>query len=526
MFLFCAAYGGSWGSNHEEDKDFVEYDATGKPTIAMCFDCADLGGRLRPDLAALGVQGAKTMLARYRAGTGCLEDTSFKKDFMAAARFQQKSGDQLRAPFMPGSAVMNVTSYGIRVSHVYALLTEAEYAALLGAPPSAIKLAPTSLPVLGPGQSRNYYVLDMEGLPEAVKSTCKKLEIFYNAESEFDQIYLDETTQVHQDQGEHVFAYIAKSAFQSRPEKSRPASVPLTLEEARLKHQEAAAAQAAAGDTSTAVAADQDGEEADDAVPREVRSFGIVAATTAAKPGTKGKRKTQPGAALPAVPTEASRTPRRVSGTTPEAVEAVADEEKPMSESSVAGGKAGQLARLDKDMKLVAEKHWLNHANASVKSLEALSPVKYLLDCTKPLSLSLNGVRVSAYVVCDACVCVYFPRLVCEGGIQAGFSFEQSFFTPAAQPLAAASCYLLARQLVGVSSHYEDSECRAVKEHDTSNRRKKILSWSMGLALWSERFCLHIRAASGFPLLCYNRKQCVVSGKLQTFDCFTEHQEV
>ena len=77
-----------------------------------------------------------------------------------------------------------------------------------------------------------------------------------------------------------------------------------------------------------------------------------------------------------------------------------------MSESSVAGGKAGQLARLDKDMKLVAEKHWLNHANASVKSLKALSPVKYLLDCTKPLSLSLNGVRVSAYVVCDACVCV------------------------------------------------------------------------------------------------------------------------
>eukprot|EP00439_Symbiodinium_sp_Y106_P046546 s5222_g5.t3 len=376
-----------------DDKDFVEYDATGKPTIAMCFDCADLGGRLRPDLAALGVQGAKTMLARYRAGTGCLEDTSFKKDFMAAARFQQKSGDQLRAPFMPGSAVMNVTSYGIRVSHVYALLTEAEYAALLGAPPSAIKLAPTSLPVLGPGQSRNYYVLDMEGLPEAVKSTCKKLEIFYNAESEFDQIYLDETTQVHQDQGEHVFAYIAKSAFQSRPEKSRPASVPLTLEEARLKHQEAAAAQAAAGDTSTAVATDQDGEDADDAVPREVRSFGIVAATTAAKPGTKGKRKTQPGAALPAVPTEASRTPRRVSGTTPEAVEAVADEEKPMSESSVAGGKAGQLARLDKDMKLVAEKHWLNHANASVKSLKALSPVKYLLDCTKPLSLSLNGAK-------------------------------------------------------------------------------------------------------------------------------------
>ncbi|CAE7024040.1 unnamed protein product [Symbiodinium sp. CCMP2456] len=397
------ARGGLSGVVLARDKDFVEYDAAGKPTIAMCFNCADLGGRLRPDLAALGVQGAKTMLSRYRAGTGCLEDPSFKKDFLAAARFQDRSDGPLRAPFMPGSAVKNVTSYGIRVSHVYACLTEAEYAALLGAPPSAIKLAPTSLPVLGPGQSRNYYVLDMEGLPEALKSTCKKLEIFYNAESEFDQIYLDGTTQIHQDQGEHVFNYIAKTAFQNRPEKSRPASMPMTLEEAFLKHQEAAAAQAAAGEAPGSAAV-VDADDDDEVAPRENRSFGIVAAA-APKPGAKAGAKRKAAAA--AVAADAAARPRRVSGSGAEPSQASnvgsqpggnvtsVDEEMPVSESSVPGGKAGQLARLDPDMRLVAEKHWLNHPSAAVKSLESLSAIKYLLDPTKPLTLALNGVSPS-----------------------------------------------------------------------------------------------------------------------------------
>ena len=80
-------------------------DARGKPTVECCWACADKGGRLRPELASEGVQGAKAMVTRFRAGPGCLEDPTFKEEMTFALDVDKEDSDF--SGFMPSSDVLN-----------------------------------------------------------------------------------------------------------------------------------------------------------------------------------------------------------------------------------------------------------------------------------------------------------------------------------------------------------------------------------------------------------------------------------
>ena len=375
--------------------DFVQLDARGRPVVDCCWVCADKAGRLRPDMAAKGMEGVTILLARFRGGASCLEDPTFKDEMTFALNKPDEE------TFMPGSEVFNMTAYGIRVTQPYALFTESEYAGLLEAVPSAIKMKPTTVPFQGPGLTGNFYTLDMQGLPVDVQNSCKKMEVFYCSQTQHNESFLNHLTQLHQAQGERVFQYIAQSAMANRPEKARPTAKPMTLAEAQSKHQQAEA-NAAAAPAAAAQSQDDEPGEASPAKAVRTKAFGIVAPSLAKAAAKQASRKGGRGKAVSTgVTSEDPITPTR-----PAAAADKDGADDVASESTVAKSKLeSQLARLDSDMRLVAEKHLQNHSNGSVKSLESLVPLKYLLEASKPLSIALTSVRTSSLIQASVGLC-------------------------------------------------------------------------------------------------------------------------
>ena len=386
-----------------KNAEFVDLDARGVPTLDICWPCADKGGRLRPDLAAEGLEGARIMLARFRAGSACLEDPTFKQEMVFAIERENEDGEASR--FMPSSDVLNLTSYGLRITQPYALLSESEYTSLLDATPASIKLKPTSLPFLGPAQSSNFYVMDMQGLPSEVVNSCKKLEVFYTSQSRHNEWFLNQDQQLHQSQGDRVFQHIAQSAFQTRPEKTRPSAQILTLDQLRVKHRQAAAQAESNNAAAPPPAADDEENSGDDgastapAPKAKSRAFGIVVprAKPAPKASRKAKAKAAAAAAAAATTVTASAPTPAVATPAPEVGGSggVPDEDKSESAAGKSQSKAALLARLDPDMKRVGEVHMRNHSNGSVRSLEALNAMQFLESPSKARAIALTSVQFS-----------------------------------------------------------------------------------------------------------------------------------
>ena len=279
-----------------EDKTFVELDAAGRPTIPLCFSCADKAGSLRPDCAAKGIEGLKILIVRFRAGEGCAEDPTFKADMLFVLGREQEDEPQ---SFMPSSDVLDRCCYGMRVVVPHALLTEAEYAAVFEASPAAIKMKPISLPAMGPGVAGNYYPMELFGLPQEVQLTCRRMEMFYSVSTEHVETYLSQLRQLHPDQGNRVFQYLSQAAVQRRPDKARPQAQQWTIDKIQEEHQKAeAAAETSAAAAEASAAADPNSAEASTETKARTFAFGIVAHQP--KAAAKGKAKAKGMAKAPA----------------------------------------------------------------------------------------------------------------------------------------------------------------------------------------------------------------------------------
>ena len=359
-----------------------------RPTIEVCWSCADLAGRLRPDCGCKGVEGLKILMARFRAGQGCSEDPLFQEQMMEVLN----RGEEEEVTLMPSSDVVDLTVYGMRISQPYALLTDGEYAALFGASPKQLNLKPMSIPFQGPGSPpSNFYAMELSGLPDDLQLSCKKLELFYSVSSEHHETYLSHLRQIHQMQGEHVFRYVSQAEMARRPDKARPGAKPLTFDSLQEKHQLLEASTEAAA----AEAAELDDDEPAPSAPQRQKQFGIVAKTGTGKvPKAKAKTSKANHASSTARmgPTASPAGPARP-GLAPQA----ADDDGGSESTAAQAGKGAILAKLDKDMKLVAEKHLQNHSNASIKSLEHLQPLRFLLEPTKTLSICLTSVHASVF---------------------------------------------------------------------------------------------------------------------------------
>ena len=319
------------------------------------------------------------MVTRFRAGPGCLEDPTFKEEMAFALQMDEEDAEP--PGFMPSSDVLNLTSYGFRITQPYALLSESEYTALLDSTPAAIKLKPTPLPFLGPGQSSNFYMMDMHGLPPETIASCKKLEMYYTSQSQHNEWYLTQAKQLHQSQGARVFQHIAQAAFQSCPEKVKPTAAPKA----------------------------------------KSRPFGIVVpqvpkagAKAAARKAKAKAAATGPAGAVSSNPNVTpSVEPGSSAGETAAAV--AADDDRSESTAGLNSSKSKQaiLIRLDDDMRRVAERHMSNHAAGSVKSLETLDPLRFLPSPNKALSIALTSVHYSVCVSHIATICL----LSCSGNV-------------------------------------------------------------------------------------------------------------
>ena len=255
-------------------------------------------------------------------------------------------------------------------------------------------------------------MMDMRGLPPETIASCKKLEMYYTSQTQHNECYLSRDKQLHQSQGARVFQHVAQAAFQTRPEKVRPAAQIMTLEELRVKHRQAAVQAEANRASAPPPPADEDpdaedgsGSAAPVAAPKS-RAFGIVVPQLAKATAKSAARKAKAKAAAAAAGGTLGSSPAP-GGTSSEpglvrtAVETAEDDR---SESTAGNGnrsKQAILVRLDEDMRRVAERHMNNHAAGSVKSLESLDPLRYLLS----LSIALTSVRHSGRVSHIATVC-------------------------------------------------------------------------------------------------------------------------
>ncbi|CAE7243609.1 unnamed protein product [Symbiodinium sp. CCMP2592] len=365
-------------------KAFAETDASGHPTIAMCWDCGDTGAKLRPGVPLC------MLLIFYNEADGS-QDPEFHVEMDAARDII--AGKEV-ADFGVSSEVFTHQSYGLRMEQTFAVFTHEEMGPIAGRMPAELKKTKKveciALPSAKPDQKSYFYIMDMYGLPSDIMNSCKKVTVYYDWGANAKDIFL-------------------ANHMNSRPSQLRPmAEKPLTLQ--GWKDKISAAARNTTGNTGPVeldddVPSDDEDAPAPNPVAGKRRAVGFAAFEV--KPAAKGKAKakSQPSQPVPAQVAAAAEFPSapsavfstnagsRPAGGRRSGEGRVADDQR--SESTVAaGGKQNVLSKLpDDDMRACAKKHLACCPNSSVKSLEVLHPMTFLREgnSSKAISNSVTG---------------------------------------------------------------------------------------------------------------------------------------
>jgi len=97
--------------------------------------------------------------------------------------------------------------------------------------PTLDKSKVVKIPWAGPEpNTRNMYLIDLFGLSLDQVATIRKVDIYFNNVSTHSETFLDAAFQLSQQQGAAMFAHIASTEIESRPDGLKPSSArPPTL---------------------------------------------------------------------------------------------------------------------------------------------------------------------------------------------------------------------------------------------------------------------------------------------------------
>ncbi|CAE7728191.1 unnamed protein product [Symbiodinium sp. CCMP2592] len=363
--------------------------------------------------------------AAYHAKAGFVSDPTFYIEFDESLKVLKvkAANGQLRPYFNPLAHVFTGASFGYRISQTYLCLTVEEYGKLLKHQPEHIQRSPVSLPFKSPNDLSKYVLIDMAELKHSQIAGYRTVEIYSDHNTNMEQSSLTPESQLHRNQGKHLFSHLVGSVWQSRPKEVRPTAVrPSTLQGLRVLHSQQEEADEAARKAKAAKASsssqpaqpikieiDSEKNPADMAAI-QVMAIGIdlnAAGDGLKKPPTSRARRKTSGATLAAALQDFAPDANKaeVKNEPSKAVKLEAGQSEKAGDQQSSTGKATArqryLASLDDDMRVVAEKHYAVNPHTMTKSLEGLVPSAYIdLNAdTKGLNNIINGVESS---VCDS----------------------------------------------------------------------------------------------------------------------------
>ena len=194
-----------------------------QPTCVTCCDCCF---SIRPECYL------EVHQAAYLAKNGFVSDPGFHFEFDESLKVikVKAANGQLRPYFNPLAHVFTGSSFGYRISRTYLCLTVEEYGSLLKHQPEHIQRVPVSLPFEGPNELSKYVLTDMSELKRSQIAGYRTVEIYSDHQTSLGQSSLAPESQLHRNQGQHLFSNLVSSVWQSRPKEVRPTAVrPSTL---------------------------------------------------------------------------------------------------------------------------------------------------------------------------------------------------------------------------------------------------------------------------------------------------------
>ena len=390
-------------------------DKNGALMAPVCWSCGDKALSLCPGVSL-------TVLAAAWKGEPAAvaaepDFTLQMKNAIKNHKYMTDEGAAAMDLFTPNGRVSERHVYGVRVYQTYACVTESEYQQLVEYTPTDIKTKKAfTLPVQGPLQNMQLWLVDLRELDPAVAQALRKVDIEYTTQAELEQVFLHPEQQLEKKQPWKVFGHRVKKHFDKRPDPLRPAAqrpqnVQQLVEAHLLEKSKRAQQVSAAAAMGIVPATDADGEARD----APVRRMGLEEddEDEQDKPSKRRRAAAKKAAALTAA---ASSIPARTIHEMPLSAHAAdllgsvrgASPVKSLGGSYTSGksksktGKAGAAAEEkegafshDLDMKEVADAHLSTSTGSSVKSLVTLTePRNFLVstdDMSKVQSNALNA---------------------------------------------------------------------------------------------------------------------------------------
>ena len=205
--------------------------------------------RLFPDLDI------PTVVTIYKNEGGMLaQDPKLPERLNAGLEIYKGLVENGRQPsFCPVGQVANETMYGYVLYQDFGLLSERDYTGLLGKSPKEGDAQPLSFPWQGPDQNQQQlYCIDLGEISPQAAQAMKKVRLQFGSSANRMDMYVTESTQLHEDQVARTFNHLTSKHFKSRDTVLKPTcDGPSTLSQLREMHdridtQKANAAKAAA----------------------------------------------------------------------------------------------------------------------------------------------------------------------------------------------------------------------------------------------------------------------------------------
>ena len=384
----------------------VTFSFIDDPQHAVCYRCGWVALALRPcpDIEKNQHLVFLVMVYTNEKGFG-IKDEIFAAQFDGAVKVYDGMVSGGTVPsFSPSCEISNTTQYGFSVFQDFGALTAQEFFALFGKKPqdsmndSKVKNIAFAIPWKGPGSGSGdsqMFGISLGSIPSHIALGMRKVRIHYGSAASRQDLYLSESSQLHVNQGDAVFAYVSGLNLKLRGHSLNPANEPPPTYKDIVEANQQAEAQKSAKAASAAANQPAEGGGGSDSedIP-VVKAVGYQGGQLQSKQPKKNKTLKGKGGGAAA----------SADGTVKSSSKQGKGPKDPI---------ADQLKNLDEDMKKVGEKHLATPKGSGVKSLELLISENFLYNdpkLSRGNSAALTGVPVSIFTfspsMVSACVCV------------------------------------------------------------------------------------------------------------------------
>ena len=292
---------------------------------------------------------------------------------------QQKGHDEGRVLpiFSPAFEVFEFSQHGHEVYTKAGLLSDTDVVNLTTKSAKDLGLTAFATEWLGPGQSINFYLVSLAGIPSEMKDTIKKVKLFQTTTVAQNKLWLTPSTQLSKSQPKAVMAHLASKYQAQRPKGALQPQELKTLEElqqlaALVESQRLELLQKDAMDPTAALESVdgpvKTGDFMIDGLQDEDDDAGAAKKTKKARVQRAAKTTAPPSeSARPKIPSAAAILDAASSGVAPDNLS-----EAPSGSSKKKRKVDAELDSMDPEMREVAILHMSGTATGSAKSLAKL----------------------------------------------------------------------------------------------------------------------------------------------------------